>query len=104
MIERTKEIKTKTDYYIEFSDEELSTLGWKKNQQISIEIKDESIIMKPFVKLEIDTTDWPKDLYEFLVKESLEQNKTVNQIIIDSITKVVDGKDNLQLINENGNV
>ncbi len=88
-MEKFKIVKEKKDLYIEFSEEELQELGWKDNQKLSLEVEGNSIMIKPWVNVEIDTTDWPKEIYQMLVDLSLEQDKTVNEIIVDLITNAV---------------
>jgi hypothetical protein len=88
-MEKFKIVKEKKDLYIEFSEEELQELGWKDNQKLSLDVEGNSIMIKPWVNVEIDTTDWPKEIYQMLVDLSLEQDKTVNEIIVDLITKAV---------------
>jgi hypothetical protein len=87
-MERYKTVKEKRDLYIEFTEEEMAELGWEENQKLSITVNDDkSISIKPWVKVDIDMTGWPKEIYEFLVQMSLEQDKTINQVIVDLIEK-----------------
>jgi hypothetical protein len=86
-MERYKTVKEKKEMYIEFSEEELQELGWKENQKLSLELEGKNIIIKPWVTMEIDTSEWPKEIFQMLVDMSLEQDKTVNEIIVDLITK-----------------
>lgn len=83
MIKTLQEYK---EYGIQFTDEELVDLGMEKNQKFSIEIEDGNIIkLVPFVKMDIDISEFPKDLLEFLIKESAEKDVSVNEIISDAI-------------------
>ena len=86
-MEKYKTVKEKRDLYIEFSEEELQELGWKENQKLSLDVDGKNIFIKPWVNVEIDTANWPKEIYQMLVNMSLEQDKTVNEIIVDLITK-----------------
>lgn len=83
MIKTLQEYK---EYGIQFTDEELVDLGMEKNQKFSIEIEDENIIkLVPFVKMDIDISEFPKDLLENLIKESAEKDVSVNEIINDAV-------------------
>lgn len=97
-MDNTKIVKEKRELYIEFSEEEIQELGWKDNQKLSLDQEGNSIVIKPWVSVEIDTSEWPKEVFEMLVQMSLEQEKTVNEIIVDLITKVVKVKEEGELI------
>jgi len=85
-MQKHKTIKEKKELYIEFSEEEIQELGWKPQQKLSIDVdENKNIIIKPWVTIDLDTSSWPKQIFEFLVEESLEKNKTVNDIIVDLI-------------------
>jgi hypothetical protein len=83
-MERYKTVKEKKELYIEFTDEEIEEMGWEENQKLSMSLtEDGGIMIKPFVKVDIDISDWPKEIFEFLIQKSLEEDKTINQVIID---------------------
>lgn len=87
-MEKYKTVKEKKELYIDFSEEEIKELGWKENQKLSIDVdENNNIIIKPWVTIDIDTSDWPKEIFEFLVELSLEKEMTVNEIIVDLLTK-----------------
>jgi len=97
-MERYKTIKEKRELYIEFTDEEIAELGWEDNQKLSITVnEDKSISIKPWVKVDIDMSGWPKEIYELLVERSLEEDKTVNQVIVDLIEKSINSKEPYEL-------
>lgn len=97
-MDKTKIVKEKKELYIDFSEEEIQELGWKDNQKLSIDVENNNIVIKPWVNVEIDTSDWPKEIFEMLVQISLEQDKTVNQVIVDLITKAANIKQEEELI------
>ena len=79
MIKTLQEYK---EYGIQFTDEELAELGMEKNQKFTVEIgEDETIKLVPFVKMDIDLEEFPRDILEMLVRESAEKDVSVNQII-----------------------
>lgn len=85
-MERYKTIKEKKDLYIEFTDEEIKEMGWEENQKLSMTLTDDGgIIVKPWVKVDIDITNWPKEILLMLIEKSLEEDKTINQVIVDVI-------------------
>jgi hypothetical protein len=76
-----KKVMTNTEYYIQFTDEEIEKIGWEKNQKLSIEQNESGMILKPFAKLEIDLSEFSRETLEFLVALSVEQDISVNQVI-----------------------
>lgn len=88
-MDKTKTVKEKKDLYIEFSEEEIQELGWKDNQKLSIDVERDNIVIKPWVSVEIDTSSWPREVFEMLVQMSLETDKTVNEVIVDLLTKTI---------------
>jgi hypothetical protein len=80
-----KKIQTKTESYIQFSEEEIEQFGWEPNQKLSITVEDGNIILTPFKKLEIDLNEVAKcDLIE-LIRISLEEDKSMNEVFEDII-------------------
>jgi hypothetical protein len=89
-MQKYKTVKEKKELYIEFSEEEIQELGWKPQQKLSIDVdENKNIVIKPWVTIDLDTSSWPKQIFEFLVEESLEKNKTVNDIIVNLIEEAL---------------
>lgn len=86
-MEKFKKIKEKTDLYIDFTDEELAELKWEKGQRLSMESKDDGILIKPYVKVEIDFSDFPRETLMYLIEESLEKDLPVNDVIVEALKK-----------------
>lgn len=90
-MERYKTVKEKKDLYIEFSDEEMKEMGWEENQKLSMSLtEDGGIMIKPFVKVDIDISDWSREILEFLIDTSLKEDKTINQVINEALEKGLD--------------
>lgn len=88
-----KPVKVKEDYYIEFTDEELTALKMEKGQKYSCEIEDGALKLTPYVKMELDMSTWDRELLEFLISESCERDVSVNEVINDVLEGVIkDGK------------
>lgn len=88
-MEKYKKILEKTEQYIQFSDEELQELGWKENQKLSIELTDGGIILKPFVKVDIDMSNWSREILEYIILESCEKDISVNEVISNTIEQTL---------------
>ena len=88
-----KTVKVKEEHYIEFTDEELQAFNMEKGQKFSCKIEEGSLILEPFVKMEINIDDWDREVLLMLIQDSCEQDVSVNQVINDLLEKVIeDGK------------
>lgn len=90
-----KKVKEKKEYYIDFTDEELVELGFEKNQQFEVELLDDKsgIQLIPFVKMDIDLGEFDRDTLEYLIKTSVEENVSVNDVINDHLTSYLNTLD-----------
>jgi hypothetical protein len=87
-MKKYKQIKEKTDLYIEFTEEEKKELGWKDNQKFSWElIENGGICLKPYVSVDIDMSSYPREILEFLVSESCNRDISVNEVIQEILEK-----------------
>ena len=83
--------KTEPEYFIQFTDEELDKMNLKKGTKLDWKIqKDGSVLLVPWKSFEIDVSEWDQETLFFLVKESLEKDLPVNDIIVDIITKIIE--------------
>jgi len=82
-MEKVKKVLEKKDLYIQFSEEEMQELGWEEGQKLSFKFNEETkaITLEPFVKMELDISEWNREFLEFLVGESCERDISVNEVI-----------------------
>jgi hypothetical protein len=77
-----KKVEINEEYCLKFSDEELEKLGLREGQKLSFSFKEDgSILVEPFSEIEINLCDFSRESLEFLVKCSVEQDLSVNDII-----------------------
>jgi hypothetical protein len=86
-MEKYKKVQEKKELYLEFSEEEMEEIGWEEGQKLSLDLDEETgtITLKPFVKMELDMDNWPKELLLFLVQESCEKDISVNEVISNTL-------------------
>jgi hypothetical protein len=86
-MEKYKKIQEKRDLFIQFSEEEMTELGWEEGQKLSFKFDEEtkSITLEPFVKMELDIDSWPRELLLFLIQESCEKDVSVNDVISNTL-------------------
>jgi hypothetical protein len=82
-MEKYKKVQEKKDLFIQFSEEEMQELGWEERQKLSMSVDEETgaITIKPWVKMEIEMDNWPKELMLFLIQESCEKDISINEVI-----------------------
>jgi hypothetical protein len=88
-MDKTKKVQEKKELYIQFSEEEIQEMGWVENQKLSVKVDEKTghITLQPFVKMELDISDWPKEILEFLIEESCERDISVNEVINEVLIK-----------------
>lgn len=92
-MEKTKKVQEKKELYIQFSEEEMQEIGWEENQKLSVKVDEKTgqITLEPFVKMELEIGDWPREVLEFLIEESCERdisvNEVINEVLVESLKK-----------------
>lgn len=88
-MEKVKKVLEKKELYIQFSEEEMQELGWEEGQKLSFKFdeKTKAITLEPFVKMDIDISEWPREILEFLIGESCDRDISVNEVINETLSK-----------------
>ena len=76
-----KIIEPTGDVCIKFTEEELSKLGLKQGDKLSWEEARDGFILKKYEKLDVDISEWSREVLEMLIAESVEQDVSVNDVI-----------------------
>ena len=87
MIKKT--IQRSEDCFVQFTNEELAKLGIKEGDKFSWEEDNGSILLKKYVPLEVDISDWSRDVLEMLISESVEKDISVNDVICGIIERAL---------------
>lgn len=90
----TKEIKTREECYIEFSDEELAALDWQPGDKLSWQITDEGVSLKKCEEIDIDLEEFTKEELIDLITVSSARDITVEELIVDVLREAVEGGEN----------
>ena len=85
----TKKIQRSEDLFVQFTPEELKDLNIKEGDKFSWEITKEGVSLKKFATLDIDISDWSREVLEMIIVKSLESDKTVNEVICDLIDSYI---------------
>ena len=83
-----KVLQPTNDAYIQFTEEELQEIGAGPGTKFSVNLHDDgSIELRPYVKMEIEISDWPRELLEMIISDSCEQDISVNDVIANLLKK-----------------
>lgn len=87
----SKKIEQFVEYGIKFTDEECDKLGIHEGDKFSFEILDDGVMMKKYSSIDIDFSEFSKEILVFLIKESCDKNLPISQvmenILVDYIEK-----------------
>lgn len=75
---------------VKFTEEELEQLNIKQGDKFSIRETDEGILLQKFCTIDFDLSELSRNVLEFLIRESCEKDVSVNEIISNSIEKIVE--------------
>ncbi|NDB82841.1 MAG: hypothetical protein EB127_08880 [Alphaproteobacteria bacterium] len=83
-----KVLQPTNDAYIQFTEEELQEIGAGPGTKFSVKLHDDgSVELRPYVKMEIEISDWPREVLEMLISDSCEKDISVNDVIADLLKK-----------------
>jgi bifunctional DNA-binding transcriptional regulator/antitoxin component of YhaV-PrlF toxin-antitoxin module len=85
-----KKIEQFVEYGVKFTDEECEQLGITEGDKFSFEVSDDGVLMKKYESIDIDLSEFPREILEFLIKESCQKDITVSQVfenVFDSFIK-----------------
>jgi len=87
-----KVIKSREEFFVEFTDEELSSLKLKKGDKLSVEIdeKTNKIKLTPYETIDIDLSEFEREILEFFIQESVQKDISVNEVITQMLSKALD--------------
>ena len=77
----TKKVQRSEELYVQFTEEELKSLNIKPGDKFSWEIEDESMVLKKFASIDIDISEWSREVLEMLIIDSIEKDISVNDVI-----------------------
>jgi hypothetical protein len=89
-----KEIKSRKEYYVEFTDEECNQLDIKEGDKFLLKEEEGGIFMEKYATMELDLSEFSREALEFLISESTEKDITVSEVVEDVLTKVVENYKN----------
>jgi hypothetical protein len=85
MIKKT--IEPTGDVCVKFTEEELEKLNIKQGDKFSIKETDDGILLEKFSTVDIDLSEFERELLEFLIQESCDKDISINDVISNILEK-----------------
>ena len=79
MIKKT--VQRSEECFVQFTDEELHQLGIKAGDKFSCHVENESVVLKKFQTIDIDMSEWSREILEMLISKSIEEDISINEVI-----------------------
>jgi bifunctional DNA-binding transcriptional regulator/antitoxin component of YhaV-PrlF toxin-antitoxin module len=85
MIKKT--VEPTGDVCVKFTEDELAKLNLKQGDKFSIKETDEGILLEKFSTVDIDLSEFERELLEFLIQESCDKDISINDVISNILEK-----------------
>ncbi len=85
-----KTVQTRQECFLQFTEEEIAQLGWKEGQKLYISEENGSIILSEGGKIEIDLSEFSREVLEMMIKESCEKDISVNEVVENILRATID--------------
>jgi len=85
----SKKLEPTNEVCIKFTDDELKSLGINIGDKFSIYSDENGITLKKHKSIEIDLSEYPRELLEYIIVESNRLDITVSEFIVKLIEKQI---------------
>lgn len=85
-----KTIEPTGDLCIKFTEEEMAKIGIKAGDKFSYEEVDGGFALKKFATIDLDLSEWDKDILIELIRESCEKDISINEVITNILENYCD--------------
>ncbi len=79
MIKKT--VQRSEECFIQFTEDELLELDIKAGDKFSCSMENDSVVLKKFETIELDMSEWSRDILEMIISKSIEEDISVNEVI-----------------------
>jgi len=78
------------DMMIRFTEDELLELNIKQGDKFNFKLQEDGgVKLEKYVELELDMADWPIEVLQMIIKQSCEQDITVNEVLVQILEKAI---------------
>jgi hypothetical protein len=90
MIKKT--IEPTGDVCVKFAEDELVQLNIKQGEKFSIKETDDGILLEKFATIELDLSEFRRDILEFLIQESCDKDISINEVFSNIFEKIIENE------------
>jgi bifunctional DNA-binding transcriptional regulator/antitoxin component of YhaV-PrlF toxin-antitoxin module len=90
MIKKT--IEPTGDVCVKFTEDELVKLNIKQGDKFSIKETDDGILLEKFASIELDLSEFNRDILEFLIQESCDKDISVNEVFSNIFDRIIENE------------
>jgi bifunctional DNA-binding transcriptional regulator/antitoxin component of YhaV-PrlF toxin-antitoxin module len=90
MIKKT--IEPTGDVCVKFAEDELVQLNIKQGDKFSIKETDDGILLEKFATIELDLSEFRRDILEFLIQESCDKDISINEVFSNIFEKIIENE------------
>jgi hypothetical protein len=88
----TKTIEPTGDVCVKFTEDELAKLNIKQGDKFSIKEQDGGILLEKFATIELDLSEFDRDILEFLIQESCNKDISINEVISNIFEQIIENE------------
>ena len=85
----SKTLQRSNDYYIQFTDEEMEALDIKPGDKYSCKIQNGGLSLEKYQPVEINISEFDREVLEFLVETSIQEQITVEEVIENTLKEAI---------------
>ena len=85
MIKKT--IEPTGDVCVKFTEDELAQLNIKQGDKFSIKETDEGILLEKFATIELNLSEFSREIMEHLIQESCDKDISINEVMSNILEK-----------------
>jgi hypothetical protein len=87
MIKKT--IEPTGDVCVKFTEEELTQLNIKQGDKFSIKETDGGVLLEKFDSIELNLSEFSREIMEHLIKESCDKDISINEVMSNILEQVI---------------
>jgi len=88
----TKTLEPTGDVCVKFTEEELAQFNIKQGDKFSIKEQNGGILLEKFETIDMNISEFTREILEFLVRESCDKDISVNEVFSNIFQKVIDNE------------